>query len=205
MKKKPRRMPAGKPQAGARVIRFCTTAAIAMAALLGYGFYRSQEDGPEKMWQAMLKVAAAGWAAVYSWAMGLDNPIKALIVMMAVDYTVGLILAACGKSKKTASGKLSSRVSYRGLAKKMAMLGIVALGALIDMAVGSLHIVRDAFTIFYCVNEFISIMEHAKKLNVAVPPVNKILGKVLDQGMIAAAGQETEADNKSNIEGTGIG
>ncbi len=185
-----------------------TAVYFAICWILGYGFDREQKDGILKTLQAVGKIAIAAGAAAITWFMGLDGAIRALLIMQAVDYGAGIIMAALGKSKKTETGKLSSKVGFRGIVKKMAMFAIVALGALLDTMFGEIHMVRNAFAIFYCVNEFLSICEHAKMLNVPIPPVNNILGKLLDQNGIRLADKTTQpaiAPAKEETEGTGIG
>ena len=185
-----------------------TAVFFAFCWVLGYGFDKEQKDGIWKTVQAVGKIVIAAGAAAFTWFMGLDGAIRALLIMQTVDYGAGLIMGAMGKSKKTESGKLSSKVGYRGIVKKAAEFAIVGLGALLDTMFGEMHMVRNAFAIFYCVNEFLSICEHAKMLNVAIPPINTILGKMLDQNGIKLKDKETQpvaAPKNQNTEGTGIG
>ena len=46
---------------------------------------------------------------------GWDSALATLLIFMGVDYVTGLMVAAAGKSPK---GKLSSKVGWKGLAKK---------------------------------------------------------------------------------------
>jgi toxin secretion/phage lysis holin len=190
------------------IVYGCTVAFVAFCGVLGYGFARDQKEGPLKTLHAIGKIAAAAFAAVCSWFVGLDNAIRALLIMAAVDYGTGIIMGAFGKSKKTESGRLSSRVGFKGIGKKMAMFGIVGLGAVLDTLFGEIHMVRNAFAIFYCVNELLSICEHARMLNVPIPPINNILGKVLDQNGIKLTDKSAQPDaatQNKKTEGTGIG
>lgn len=57
---------------------------------------------------------------------GWDTALATLLIFMAVDYVTGLIVAAAGKSPK---GKLSSKIGWRGLAKKCVVLLLVLVAA----------------------------------------------------------------------------
>lgn len=190
------------------IVYGCTAAFFALCWVLGYGFARDQKGGTWKTIHAIGKIMAAACAAVISWFVGLDAAIQAMIIMAVVDYGTGIVLAAFGKSKKTESGKLSSKVGFRGILKKALMFGVVGLGAILDMTFGDVHMVRNAFAIFFCVNDFVSICEHAKRLNVPVPPINNILGKLLDQNGIKLEDKGTKtvvSPHKESTEGNGVG
>ena len=111
-------------------------------------------------------------AGVVSWlAGGIDLPIVALIVCMAVDYLTGLIVAGVfHTSPKTAGGGLDSRVGWKGLARKFVTLLIVVVGNLADVLLGQCCI-RDAVVIGFCANECISILENAGLMGIRVPRV----------------------------------
>jgi toxin secretion/phage lysis holin len=46
---------------------------------------------------------------------------------------------------------------------------MVAVGHLVDTAIWTNHMFRDAAIFFYCANELLSIYENAKRMGVAVP------------------------------------
>ncbi len=92
-----------------------------------------------------------------------DGLFWALIALIIIDYITGLIKAVVNK-------ELSSAVGGRGIAKKIFMLGIVAVGNLIDVQIiGDGAVVRNIVIIFYVANECISILENAGKLGVPIP------------------------------------
>lgn len=53
---------------------------------------------------------------------GWDASMVTLLLFMGVDYITGLAVAACGKSLKSDTGRLSSKIGWRGLAKKCVSL-----------------------------------------------------------------------------------
>lgn len=98
---------------------------------------------------------------------GWDTALATLLIFMAVDYVTGLIVAAAGKSPK---GKLSSKIGWRGLAKKCVSLLLVLVAVRLDITLGTSYI-RDAVCIAFTVNELISITENAGLLGVPLPTV----------------------------------
>ncbi|EIA28469.1 Phage-related holin, partial [Candidatus Arthromitus sp. SFB-4] len=57
---------------------------------------------------------------------GIDFAIRTLILVMCVDYVLGLSLAISDKSKH-GDGGLSSHIGYKGLVKKINMLLLVGV------------------------------------------------------------------------------
>lgn len=97
-----------------------------------------------------------------------------------------------GQSKKSDTGALSSKVGFIGLARKAMILGIVLLAAVLDRVMGSAAC-TGAVTLFYIVNESLSILENAVLLGVPIP---EKLRQTLD---IAKKGKGTEADGSRKI------
>lgn len=100
---------------------------------------------------------------------GFDMGLKILILLMAVDYVTGLMVAgifhASGKSE---SGGLESRAGWKGLCKKGMVLLIVLVAQCVDQLIGT-SVARDAVVIGYAINEIISITENAGLMGVPVP------------------------------------
>ena len=88
---------------------------------------------------------------------------------MAVDYVTGLIVAAAGKSPK---GKLSSKIGWRGLAKKCVSLLLVLVAAQLDVVLGMDYVRAGVCVAFLC-NEVISILENAGLMGVPLPAALK--------------------------------
>ena len=58
---------------------------------------------------------------------GWDASMVTLLLFMGVDYITGLAVAACGKSPKSDTGRLSSKIGWCGLAKKCVSLLLVLI------------------------------------------------------------------------------
>lgn len=99
---------------------------------------------------------------------GWDTALATLLIFMAVDYVTGLIVAAAGKSPK---GKLSSKIGWRGLAKKCVVL-LVLVAAQLDVVLGMDYVRAGVCVAFLC-NEVISILENAGLMGVPLPAALK--------------------------------
>ncbi len=92
-----------------------------------------------------------------------DGLIYALIAFMVMDYITGLISAYIRK-------ELSSSVDFRGIAKKVFIMALVAVGHILDTRIiGDGSIFRSAVIDFYLANEGISILENAGKIGLPLP------------------------------------
>lgn len=83
---------------------------------------------------------------------GMDKMIYALIALMILDYTTGMIAAF-----KT--GQWDSSTGFVGLAKKAVILAVVALCNTVDMAMDT-HTLRQMAICAYALNEAGSIVEN---------------------------------------------
>lgn len=95
----------------------------------------------------------------------MDGLMVALLIAMGLDFVTGLIV---GGTKK----KLNSEVCFKGIAKKMLILIMVALGNILDAYLfgGGNAVCRSAVIGFYVANEGLSILENAGKLGLPLPP-----------------------------------
>lgn len=101
-----------------------------------------------------------------------DGLLYALVAFMAIDYVTGVISAVITKN-------LSSEVGFRGIAKKVIIMALVAVGHILDSRIADGGTVcRSAVIGFYIANEGISILENAEKLGLPLP---KKLTDVLKQ------------------------
>ena len=105
---------------------------------------------------------------------------------MGVDYLSGVGIALLGKSPKSAGGALSSKAGFAGLARKAMILAIILLAAVLDHLTGSAAC-TGAATMFYIVNESLSILENAVLLGVPVP---QKLKQALDVARLASDSAE---------------
>ena len=102
---------------------------------------------------------------------GWTESLTTLLIFMAIDFLTGLICAGVfHKSKKSESGALESKASFKGLCRKGVIMLIVLVGHRIDLAIGASY-VRDAVCIAFIVNETLSIIENAGLMGVPIPKV----------------------------------
>ncbi len=106
----------------------------------------------------------AGIVGLLGWFFGgLDGYIKVLIACTVIDYVTGICRAGL-------EGKISSRIAFNGIARKITMFLFVGLANIIET-----HLLPDkpgfkvAIILFYIGNEGISIIENADKLGVPIP------------------------------------
>ena len=142
--------------------------------------------------QNVLRVLAALGGAVAGLFTQMSSGLRLLLLLMALDYASALVLAALGKSPKSATGGLDSRAGFAGLARKAMILVLVLLAAILDRLTGSAACV-GAVTLFYTVNEAISILENAVLLGVPIP---RQLSQALD---VAKKRQQADGSEKTDI------
>jgi toxin secretion/phage lysis holin len=109
------------------------------------------------------KAVAAALGAVVGFLFGgWSKALILLVSLVVIDYSTGSLASAV-------EGKLSSRVGFRGIPKKIMIFVMVAVGHLVDTAIGTNHMFRDATIFFYCANELVSIIENAGRIGLPVP------------------------------------
>ena len=128
------------------------------------------------------EVLAAIGGAIASFFMTMPPLVWILIAVMSIDYVTGIICAFMGKSKKTETGGLSSGAAWLGLMKKMLIVLVVLLAALLDKAVSTgagiqFEAVMGATCLWFIASEGFSILENVASMGIPVP---KILLKVLE-------------------------
>lgn len=112
----------------------------------------------------VIQILAAAGAGLCGFLWGeFDGMLYALIAFMVLDYLSGVLVAIAQK-------ELSSKVGFKGIAKKVIILVLVAVGHLLDV-----HVLQDravcrmAVSGFYAANEAISILENASELGIPLP------------------------------------
>jgi toxin secretion/phage lysis holin len=132
----------------------------------------------ESVWDKILKVAVAVGGTIATVLGGWDWILTVFLCFMAVDYLSGVMVGLMGKSLKSDTGGLSSKVGVQGLLRKGLMIMVVLLAALLDRAAGTgTTVVRDLVCWFYIANEGISIMEN---LTIAGVPFPKKLRELFE-------------------------
>lgn len=107
-----------------------------------------------------------GWSAVLS----------ALLVLVAIDFVTGWIAAGV-------NGELKSKIGFKGIARKVYIFALVAIGHIIDGILGDAHLFRDTVAFFYIANELLSIIENGGRIGAPIPPViQKAVAVLKDKG-----------------------
>ena len=125
---------------------------------------------------------AAALGAVISFFIGLPPIIWVLVAVMTLDYITVIMCGAMGKSPKTATGGLSSKTAFEGLLKKVLILIVVGLAALVDHAITvsagiQMAAVTGACCLWFVASEGLSILENAAAMGVPIP---KVMMKALE-------------------------
>ena len=126
------------------------------------------------MKRTAIELLAAAGGAIASFFTGLPPIIWVLLAVMTVDFATGIICGLMGKSDKTEHGGLSSRTAFAGLLKKVLILMVVLLAALLDRAVAigagiEFEAVAGATCLWFIASEGMSIIENAATMSVPIP------------------------------------
>lgn len=118
------------------------------------------------MFGAFISFAFGGW----------NEAMTTLLVFMIIDYLTGVCVAIAGKSDKTESGFLSSKIGFKGLMKKGLIMVMLIVACRLDILLGTKWYVRDATCIAFILNETISIIENAG----VFIPIPQVILNVID-------------------------
>ncbi len=121
-------------------------------------------------WDNILKTLAVIGGAIAGFFGEWPVTLTILVAVMAIDYITGCMVAWCGRSPKTETGGLSSKVGFIGLAKKGFIMLMVCLATLLDKAIGTGQMIfQGSIVLYYIANESLSILENAALLGVDFP------------------------------------
>lgn len=112
-----------------------------------------------------IKTTLTFLGGVLGWYIGnVDGFVFALIAFVFIDYVTGVLRAGVEK-------KISSRVGFKGIAKKLMIFILVGIGHMIDayLITGANGLLRTAIIFFYISNEGISIIENSVAIGLPVP------------------------------------
>lgn len=116
---------------------------------------------------SIIKLIVAFLGATASFLFGGWSPLmQVLIIFIGIDYGMGVLVAGY-------LGQLNSKVGFRGIAKKVMILLLVAVAHAVDTILGDAHFIRDAVIFFYLANELLSILETVGKTSLPIPDVLK--------------------------------
>lgn len=119
------------------------------------------------------KTCAAAVGAVVGYLFGgWSELLGILLAFVIMDYVTGVMAAY-------KEGTLRSAVGFKRIPKKVMIFVLVAVSHLIDRAVGTNGLFRDATIFFYLANELLSIVENAGRMGLPVPEQIKQAVEVL--------------------------
>lgn len=109
----------------------------------------------------LIITALGGWIG---WFLGgWGGPLYALVLFITIDYITGVMCAVADR-------KLSSEIGFKGICRKMVIIMLVGVGAMLDgYVIKSGEVVRTAVIFYYLSNEGLSILENAARLGLPVP------------------------------------
>lgn len=123
----------------------------------------------KELWNTtqLIFAAVGGWLG---WFLGgCDGLLYALIAFVVIDYITGVMCAIVDK-------RLSSRVGFKGICKKVLIFTLVGMGHILDThIIGSGSVLRTAVIFFYISNEGVSLLENATYLGLPVPKKIKLI------------------------------
>lgn len=123
----------------------------------------------------------AGTFIVNSLLGGWTEDLLTLLIMMAIDFTFGLLIAAVWKkSGKSETGALNSLSAWKGLCRKGGTLLVVMVAYRLDVTLGTEYI-KTGVIIAFIANEAISIIENLGIMGVPMPAVLKKAIEVLQE------------------------
>jgi len=88
---------------------------------------------------------------------GFDAPVKALLVLVICDYITGM---AAGWT----TGVLSSDRGFKGILRKIVIIGVVAFANTLDTAMGLNHLLRSMAVCGYAGMEGLSLIENIDRM-----------------------------------------
>lgn len=114
-------------------------------------------------WEIFYKTGALVTGVVVGYLFGgWSLLLQALVTLVIIDYVTGLLASGV-------EGKLSSKVGFKGIAKKVMLFLVVAAGHVIDRLTGQGHVLGDSAIFLYIGNELLSIFENVGRSGVPIP------------------------------------
>ncbi|MCI1776589.1 MULTISPECIES: phage holin family protein [Paenibacillus] len=116
-------------------------------------------------WSSIIKTISTALGALAGYMFGGWNMLMNLLLWLVVlDWLTGWAAAWI-------KGELKSRKGYHGIARKVAIFGLVVISHFIDVILGGQQYFQNAVVFFYLANELLSIIENVGRMGVPVPKV----------------------------------
>jgi len=113
---------------------------------------------------------------------GFDMTMQSLILFMAVDYITGVLKAIKDK-------EVSSKIGFKGLCKKTAILLSIVVVVQFERFIGQPNTVRNIAAMGFIVNEIFSILENLEAFGIKIPILKKYIDKMRED-------DDEDKDNK---------
>lgn len=138
-----------------------------------------------KLFSSMMEWAGDFFTDVFGWFgacvgmvvgfwTGMPALAQAVLIVQAADILTGLACAVLGKSQKSDSGKVSSRVMLEGIIKKGAEWLVVLVCIYAGTPLGMEGVGTMAMT-YVIATELVSLLENFELLGLKVPLIQAIL------------------------------
>ncbi len=115
---------------------------------------------------------------------GFDCFLYALLTFVVIDYITGVMLAIINK-------KLSSKIGFKGIFKKVLIFLFVGVAHILDTKIiGYSSVLRTTVIFFYLSNEGVSIIENVTLIGLPIPEKLKLILKQLRE-------EKDEDDNEN--------
>ena len=109
--------------------------------------------------QSILAVISTGLIYLLG---GFDIALSCLLLAIVLDYISGMFKAFITK-------QVSSKVGFKGILKKVAILLVVMLSVLVDRVTGETGAIRTLVIYYFVANEGLSILENLGQADVPIP------------------------------------
>ena len=129
----------------------------------------------EKMFNGVSVVGGIVGGFLCQWLGGWDVILKALVVLIVLDYITGVLKAIVTKT-------LSSQVGFTGLIRKIVIFIVVATAVTVQAVVGDAIPLREIVIIFFICNEGISLLENASEFVPIPEKLKDTLIQLRDKG-----------------------
>ena len=109
--------------------------------------------------QSILAVISTGLIYLLG---GFDIALTCLLLAIVLDYISGMFKAFITK-------QVSSKIGFKGILKKVAILLVVMLSVLVDRVTGETGAIRTLVIYYFVANEGLSILENLGQADVPIP------------------------------------
>ena len=127
-------------------------------------------------WKTVIAaITAAGYQILGVW----NEVITALVILIILDVVTGFLRAFIQQ-------ELSSKESFRGIAKKVMIFALIAVAYQIDSITGLDGVTRNVVAVFYCASEGLSVVENSIAAGMPAPAFLKDALKQLNERKFVA-------------------